>query len=396
MRDESDCFDSAGNESGTGNVSDVKTYYDSLAEAGKYRPVIFLDDEAKMREFHVFNLRCLSGMEQRSFDTVSDMLECWSAGRSTGNRMKQKSTELRSIIKTCSDKLSLKKQRLLEDLQKAENAGEYKKKGELITANIHALKKGQKEAVLLDYSQDPAEEVKVTLDPLLSPSQNAQKLFKRYAKFKTAVSEKKKQLEITDQELMYLESCEVYLDNSKTPEEIDDLKSELIELAYVRRRRRHTPARPAAGNKLKFKTSDGLRILVGRNGKENDELSMKKAGQADLWLHTKDIPGSHVILEAPGGGKNKEAGSDKSRKTKVGINKSAKGKSDINELFGERSIKEAAQIAAYYSKARDSENVPVDYTLIKYVKKPSGAKPGMVIYTHQKTIYVKPGLITPL
>jgi predicted ribosome quality control (RQC) complex YloA/Tae2 family protein len=350
-----------------------RAHYDALASGGRYEPLIYLDQTGKMRDFHVFRLAVYGGMETLPFDTVSAMLETWYSEKESGNRFQQKSADLTQIVGTRLDKLYLKKQRLLEDLKKAEGSEKYRIRGELITSNIYQLAKGMKEAVLTDYTADPPAEVKITLDPMLTPAQNAQKLFKRYSKSKTALIEKQNQLDIAEEEIAFLESYRVYIDHAAADDEIDELREELTDLGYVKRKKRNgrskRSSRPAF---LTFETSRGDILYVGRNNRENDELTLKKAKPNDLWLHTKDIPGSHVILTA------KEAATG------------SKSKADPEETFDAASIREAAAIAAFYSKGRESANVPVDYTLVRYVKKPAGAKPGRVIFTHNKTIFIDP------
>ena len=208
--------------------------------------------------------------------------------------------------------------------------------------------------------------VNIPLDVKASPAKNAQTYFKKYGKSKTAIKEKQIQLEENDAEIQYLESVLTYLENTDNVEEIESLRSELVETGYVRRRKQAGGFRDKKYKPQphRYTLSNGMTVLVGRNNKENDILTTKTAGNKDLWLHTKDIPGSHVIVQTGG--------------------------VDIEE--DETAIFEAAAIAAYHSKGRTSENVPVDYVLAKYVKKPAGSKPGMVIFTNNRTVWVNPGL----
>jgi predicted ribosome quality control (RQC) complex YloA/Tae2 family protein len=341
------------------------SYYEDLAGRGGYAPQILTDGDGRMKDFYVFDLGVHDGLVRERCPSVSAMLERYYEEKETGNRLAQKSADLRQILKSNLDKLYLKKQRLLEDIEKARRADGYRRRGDLITANIYRLKQGMKEATLEDYAaeadirpQQPPT-VKIPLDPLLTPAQNAQRYYKKYAKAKTALTEKARQIELTTRDIDFLESYKVYLDNAADAADIDGLREELTDLGYVRRRGRNPAKRSVKKEYLRYESSAGLAIYVGRNNRENDELTLRKARSDDLWLHTKDIPGSHVILTS---------GAD------------------------EASVREAAQIAAYYSKARRSESVPVDYCLVKYVKKPAGAKPGMVIFTHNRTLYVTPKL----
>ena len=200
----------------------------------------------------------------------------------------------------------------------------------------------------------------IPLDARLTPSENAQRYFKKYAKAKSAKTEISRQLEKTKAELSYLESVEEELSQAQTAQDLAEISDELYGQGYLKRAQR-TKKKPEISKPMEFVTSDGFRVLVGKNNWQNDVLTLKTARNSDLWFHTKDIHGSHVILCCQHG-----------------------------KEFSETAILEAAQLAAGYSKAKNSQNVPVDYTLVKFVKKPSGAAPGMVIYTDNKTVYVTP------
>ncbi|MDR1954150.1 MAG: NFACT RNA binding domain-containing protein, partial [Clostridiales Family XIII bacterium] len=337
-------------------------HFAELIRANAYTPLIYMDERGQMKDFHVFDLEVYRGMDTRAFPNVSAMLETYYEQKESGNRLHQKTADMLQVLKTRLDKLYLKKQRLLEDIQKAENAEEYRRKGELITANIYRMEKGMAQITLTDYAaaeDSENKEVTVRLDPMRSPAQNAQQYFKKYNKAKTARVVKREQLAKTKEDIDFLESYQVFIENATTDGEIDAIREELRDLGFMRRRKNAAKRYKPKSDYPSYESSTGRTILVGRNNRENDELTFKRAKPGDLWLHTKDIPGSHVILT---------------------------GESD------EASIREAAAIAAYYSKARESDNVPVDYTLVKHVKKPSGAKPGMVIFTHNKTLYVHPKL----
>jgi predicted ribosome quality control (RQC) complex YloA/Tae2 family protein len=340
-------------------------YYDRLAEENNYSPQIFLNQEGEMQDFHVFPLRIYESLQTLRFDSISEMLETWYAHKVEGNRVNQKVSDIQKILKTRLDKLYLKKQRLLEDLNQAEQADEFRLLGELITANIYQMKKGETEVKLLNYNQPSGENaepqsITVALDPRKTPSENAQQYFKKYNKAKSSVAIKHEQLALTEQDIEFLESYQVYLRDAKDSDAVDALREELAQLGYMRSKKKQAKAKKNEPQFLLYKTASGLTILVGKNNRENDVLTLKKAAPNHLWLHTKDIPGSHVILAAS------------------------------TEKRDEASILQAAQIAAWYSKARGSEGVPVDYTEVRYVKKPNGAKPGMVIFTHNKTLYVTP------
>jgi predicted ribosome quality control (RQC) complex YloA/Tae2 family protein len=351
------------------------SYYEGLDGDGRYEPLIFLDKGGRMKDYYVFDIELYGGLERISCPSVSAMLESYYEEKECGNRLEQKSAGLKQSLKGSLDKLYLKKQRLLEDIEKAKRADVFRLKGELVTANIYKLKQGMKETELDNFEAGTGT-VTIALDPLLTPAQNAQRYFKKYAKAKTALTEKAKQLEIAERDIAFLESYRVFMENAVDDADIDGLREELTDLGYVRRRSGKPARRRVKKEYLRYESRSGLVIYVGRSGGENDELTLRKAKPDDLWLHTKDIPGSHVILV-------KAAASHSSNVADA---------DGVPSGFDADSILEAARIAAYYSKAKQSESVPVDYCLVRYVKKPSGAKPGMVIFTHNRTVYVTPGL----
>jgi predicted ribosome quality control (RQC) complex YloA/Tae2 family protein len=368
------------------------SYYEGLDAEGRYEPSIFLDGGGRMKDYYVFDIGLYSGLERVRCPSVSAMLESYYEEKESGNRLEQKCSGLRQALKSSLDKLYLKKQRLLEDIEKAKRADVYRLKGELITANIYRLKTGGKEAEL-DNFEEGTGTVRIALDPMLTPAQNAQRYFKKYSKFKTALTEKAKQLDITERDIAFLESYKVFMENAADDADVDGLREELTDLGYMKRRSGKHTKRSVKKEYLRYESSPGLAIYVGRSGRENDELTLKKAKPDDLWLHTKNIPGSHVILAKPagaGGAKGTGAGGGAKDAGAGGAKGAAAG--GVPPGFDEGSVREAACIAAYYSKAKQSESVPVDFCLVRYVKKPSGAKPGMVIFTHNKTVYVTPGL----
>ncbi len=332
------------------------------AEDGTLAPVVYIDENRKPIDFHITPLTVYEdAYEAVRFDTFSQAAEYFFKNKESSNTIKQKSNDLLRVVKNHLDKMRLKTQRLNEDLYKAENSEKYRIYGELLTANLHMAKPGADSVTVLNYYDGT--EMKIPLDPKYPPAKNAQNYYKKYGKFKTAIKEKKIQLEEVSQEIEYLESVVAYIERVRSIEEIDLLKQELVDSGYIRfkkvRQDQNKKDKPKPYN---YTLSSGKTVLVGRNNKENDWLTLKKASSTDMWFHTKDIPGSHAILILNGAEPTEE------------------------ELF------ETAAIAAFHSKGSDSENVPVDYTKVRHVKKPSGAKPGMVIFTHNRTLYVNPQL----
>ena len=358
------------NAAGAADVSSASAYdflgrLLSSIDNGTFTPVVYVDEDGKPADFHITSLSVYEDdprYRALRFETLSEAACYFFVNRESSNTVKQKSNDLLRVVNGALDKARLKMQRLGEDLYKAENSDKYRLYGELLTANLHLAKQGMKEVKVISYYD--GSEVTIPLDPKFTPAKNAQNYYKRYGKAKTAIKEKKLQIEETSADIEYLESVVSFIERAGTIEEVDLLRRELTEAGYIRYRK---PPKNAARKKYKpqpysYTLTSGKHVEAGRNNNENDFLTMKKASGQDLWFHTKDIPGSHVILFLDG-----------SEPTET-------------DLF------EAASIAAYHSKGTGSQNVPVDYTKVRYVKKPSGAKPGFVIFTHNRTLYVDPKL----
>lgn len=263
---------------------------------------------------------------------------------------------LQNNIERCEKKLALYADAL--------NSGEQMEKcrlyGELLTANLHSLKSGTDTAAVDNYYADPVERIAIPLDRQLTPGENAQRYYKKYQKLKAARDMAIVQREQTLSELNYLEGQLDNLTKCTAENELSELIEELKDQGYIKRDKGGKKKMKLAASKpMHFVSSTGADIYVGKNNRQNDELTLHFASPNDIWMHTKNIPGSHVIV---------------------------KGASEQDTA----TMTEAALLAAYYSRARGSENVAVDYTPRKYVKKPAGAKPGMVIYTTNKTAYVTP------
>ena len=349
------------------HVSSRSEYFfgvkDGILDGTSGNAFVYLDEKEAPVDFYPVPLKYLKeSCKTLEFSSLSAAMEFYFNKKESSNKGRQKSHDLIRSVNTALDKMYLKKKRLSEDLLKAENSEDLRLYGELLTANIHLIKPGMKSVDVVNYYDGST--VTIPLDVKQSPAKNAQHYFKKYGKAKTAVKEKQIQLEENDGEIKYLESVLAFLENTDDVDEIESIRNELVETGYVRRRKqqggfKEKKYKPAPH---RYTLSNGMTVLVGKNNKENDYLTFNTAGNRDLWLHTKDIPGSHVIVQSSG--------------------------QDLDE----KAIFEAAAIAAYHSKARTSENVPVDYVPVKYVKKPAGAKPGMVIFTNNRTVWVNPAL----
>lgn len=299
--------------------------------------------------------------EQRRYPTFSALLDDFYARRETAQRVRQRGQTLIRQLTNLRNRTARKLQVQQKELDAARNREQYRLDGDLITANLYRMKKGQKTLTAVDYCDPDLRERTVALDPLLSPQQNAARCYKRYSKAKTAETVLTAQLEQGRGELDYLESVLEALNRAEGEVDLLEIRSELESQGYLRppKGQKKQAKRPKQKPK-EFRSTAGLRISVGRNNSQNDQLTCKLAGKSDWWFHTQGIHGSHVILWTEGAQPD------------------------------EQSVREAALLAAWFSQAREGASVPVDYTPVKYVKKPAGARPGMVIYTTYRTMVVSP------
>ncbi|MED0669245.1 Rqc2 family fibronectin-binding protein [Aneurinibacillus aneurinilyticus] len=309
--------------------------------------------------FSAIPLTHLAHAVTETFTTISECLEAFYHGKAERDAVKQRMHDLARLVINERNKNEKKIEKLLETKQKAEDASKYQIYGELLTANLYQITRGQPEANVINYYEEEAPLLSIPLDPALTPSENAQAYFKRYTKAKNSRAFVDNQIAGAKEEILYLDTVLQQIENAGLAD-IEDIREELAEQGYLRAR----PSQGKKGNKQKnptlerYTSSEGVTIYVGKNNKQNDYLTNRLANPDDTWLHTKDIPGSHVIIRGT--------------------------------EFGETTLMEAANLATYYSKARQSSQVPVDYTLVRHVRKPKGAKPGFVIYEQQKTQFVTP------
>jgi predicted ribosome quality control (RQC) complex YloA/Tae2 family protein len=346
-------------ESGLANRTTVPKAFVQLIQNvldGSISPSITI--QAGKEAFYLFPLKHLNG-ESKFFSSLSEMLDRFYFGKAERDRVKQQSTDVERFIVNEKNKNEKKIEKLKTTLTEAEKAEEFQRHGELLTANLFAAKKGMKEIEVINYYDENGETVVITLDPRKTPSENAQKYFSKYQKAKNSVAIVLEQIEKAHDEVEYFDRLLQQVQVA-SPKDIEEIREELIEGGYIRERQRKKKklgqnAKPILDHYI---ASDGTEIIVGKNNKQNDYLTNKLAARDEIWLHTKDIPGSHVVI------RSKEP--------------------------DEETIHEAATLAAYFSKARQSSSVPVDFTKVRFVKKPSGAKPGFVIYENQQTVYVTP------
>ena len=299
-------------------------------------------------------------------ESFSQLLDDFYRERDKQERMRVREQDLLKLLSTHSERLSRKIGVQRGELEQCADRDGLRVAGDLISANMYQLEKGAQNADLVNFYEEDAPLVHIKLDPALTPSQNAQKYYKEYRKAKTAEEKLTEQISLAEQELEYLETVLDALARAETERDLSEIRAELQEQGYLRKLRSKKEKSAAVSAPMKFTTSDGFTVLVGRNNRQNDKLTLKTANNNDIWFHTKNIPGSHTVLVT-------------------------EGKSPT-----ETAMTEAAQLAALHSRAKDSAQVPVDYTQIRNVSKPVGAKPGMVIYVNYKTIYVTPSQEIPL
>ena len=294
-------------------------------------------------------------------ESFSQLLDEFYRERDKQERMRIREQDLLKLLSTHSERLSRKINAQRGELEQCAGRDGLRVAGDLISAQMYQMEKGAESVEIPDFYQEGSPLVRIKLDPALTPSQNAQKYYKEYRKAKTAEEKLTEQIELAGKELEYLESVLDALARAETERDLAEIRAELQEQGYLRKLRSKKEKPAAVSAPMKFTTSDGFTVLVGRNNRQNDRLTLKTANNNDIWFHTKNIPGSHTVLVTQG------------------------------REPTETAMEEAALLAAQHSRAKDSSQVPVDYTQIRYVSKPQGAKPGMVIYVNYKTLYVTPG-----
>lgn len=322
-------------------VTDIKN--------NKYTPNIVYDNE-KPVEFGVFQMSCYSKLTVRSFDTVSEMLICYFSEKNNHTRIKQKSSDLRKIVSTALERNRKKLDLQLRQFKDTEKREKYKVYGELLTTYGYSAAKGDKELVCNNYYT--GEDITIPLNTELSPIDNAKKYFDRYSKLKRTYEALTVQIQETKLEIEHLESISNSLDIATMLGDLNIIKEEMAASGYIKRgtNNRKKQQKTPASKPLHYVSSDGFDIYVGKNNYQNDELTFSNQSQGDWWFHSKGIAGSHVVLKAAG------------------------------RKITDRTFEEAASLAAYYSKGRESGRVEIDYTELKNVKKPKGSKPGFVVY----------------
>lgn len=345
---------------------DIKAYaaavyaFFEAVKRGEFEPTVVTDDTKKPTAFSCIKLTQYGGRAE-GYDSISRAIDEFYYARGVHEYITRRSAHIVKIINNnierCRKKIAIHR----ENFKKAQNRDKYKVYGDLLTANMYRMEQGAEKIAVENYYADPPETVEIPLKADLTPSGNAQRYYKLYSKAKAAELHSSRQISEAEAELYYLETVLESTEKAENYTDIGEIKEELFEQGYISRGKGRKDKSNKKTAPMEFISGDGYKILVGRNNRQNDELTIKMAFSTDIWLHTKIIPGSHTIIRT-------------------------EGKGDVPDS----TIMEAARLAAYYSKARNSTQVPVDYTVVRNVKKPSGAKPGLVIYDNYNTVYVTP------
>lgn len=327
-------------------------------KANRFYPESITNEKGKTIDFSPIEMSQFNGFEIKKYTSISELIESFYANRDFAYRIGQKTQDLRKLITQNIERCIRKKDIQMQTLRSIKNRDELRLKGELLTANIYSIKKGMTTVELPNYYSENQELVAIELDSNKTPSENAQKYYKAYNKAKRTFEALKDQIKSNDEELAYLESVLTSVNNCTDEQDVKEIRRELREEGYVKKVKNQKDKSKKHSVPLHFISQDGFDIYVGKNNIQNDELTLKFARPRDIWMHTKNIPGSHVIIVANG------------------------------QTIPDTTLNEGAMLSAFYSKAKNSSKVPVDYTEKKNVKKPNGSKPGFVIYETNKTAYI--------
>ncbi|MDR3645648.1 MAG: NFACT RNA binding domain-containing protein [Clostridia bacterium] len=296
----------------------------------------------------------------RRYEGFSELLEAFFYERDRIERFSRRSQDILKLLGNCSERVARRLENQRAELAKCEDRQALRVRGDLISSNLFRLQRGEALCELENYYEPGSPLLQIRLDPLLTPAQNAQSYYREYQKASAAQKHLTERIAADVEELAYLDSVFDELSRAESDTELSEIREELAGEGYLRQRGKSRAAKPRESKPLHYRSDDGIDVFVGRNNRQNDRLTLKASARSDLWLHTRNIPGAHVVIAAGG------------------------------EAVPESTLKQAAVLAACHSRAKESRQVPVDYTLVRYVKKPAGAKPGKVIYEHFKTVFVNP------
>lgn len=326
----------------------------------RFTPILLSRDDKPMDFTYGAVTQYWGNVTTLECESFSSLLDGFYVQREQTERVKQKGQDLLKAASNAVNRVRRKLANQEKELAQTRDRDTLRLRGELITANLYRMERGMHKVTVENYYEEGCPNLDIPLDVRLSPRENAERYFKQYAKAKTAEKILTEQLAKGRSELTYLESVQQEITQAESEQDFNDIRAELTEGGYLRRSGGRKGGFQRPSKPREFRSSVGLRILVGRNNTQNDKLTHKTAQKWDIWFHTQKIHGSHVILCTEGGPAD------------------------------EQSIFEAAVLAAWFSQAREGKNVPVDYTPVKYVKRPPQSRPGMVLYTTYQTVHVTP------
>ncbi|MFV0504360.1 MAG: NFACT family protein [Lachnospirales bacterium] len=330
-----------------------------LTLSNDYKFVVYYNKGFCLEEFSPFEMSLYKDNIKKFFSSPSELIEFFYNERDRTYNLNQKSNDIKRILQSTIERYIKKIDLQKRAIKDTKNMEKFRIRGELIISNIYQISQGMTSLICIDYNDENLKEMEIPLDSNLSPSDNAQKYFKKYNKMKRTKESTEILLEENLKELNYLESIQSSLHAVTDDEDIEDVREELVKLGILKEKK-GKKKKIEESKPLHFVSKDGFDIYVGKNNKQNDALTLGFANPDDIWMHTKEIAGSHVIIRSNG------------------------------KTIPDSTLNDGAMLAAYYSKGKNSSLVPVDYIEKKFVKKPRGAKPGMVIYTTNKTAYVTP------
>lgn len=341
--------------------TDFCSAYDDFKNHAKYgKPVMLLSEDGTPKDFSYMPITQYKGKYTlRTYDSFSELLDAFYSERDRLERLRRSTANISKTLSNAAARIEKKLFLRREELKKCEDREKHRIFGELIKANIGLIEKGASFADVPNYYDENLATIRIVLDPALSPAANASKYFKEYRKLCSAEQTLGFLISDCESEQSYIKSVQDALSRAESVLEINEIYDELASAGYIKKQKGNIQKRKAS-KPLEYTSSDGFKILVGKNNLQNDTLTLRTANKDDIWLHTKNIHGSHAIIVCDG------------------------------KIPPDCTIIEAAQVAAFHSQARNSSQVPVDYTLVKNVKKPTGARPGMVIYKTNKTVFVTP------
>lgn len=332
-----------------------------IIDGKEYTPVIIYSGNGEPAEYSFFPIKQYGeNIKTAQCNTFGELCDLYFGEQSRIERIKQRSSDITRILSNSRSRAEKKLAIQLSDLEECKDKEKYRLTGDIITANLYRLKKGMRQARLINYYSDSMEEITVTLDERMTPAQNAQKYYKKYNKLKSTEAALTVQAEKAREEIAYIATVFDSLTKAENEEDLGEIRNELYESGYASRMKQYSPKKKTMPKPMEFRTSGGYRVLCGKNNSQNDYITHKVASKGDLWFHIKGMPGSHVILICDGGEPP------------------------------EKDFTEAAEIAAYYSKAAPGQKAEVDYTRVKNIKKPPASKPGYVTYSSNYSAYVTP------